>query len=214
MGRFEDMAMTDLPPPPQQNEILEPGGRSDEALKLLALRRSCVARDLCEPGPTASELDELIRIAARVPDHGKLGPWRFFIFEGQARYRFGLEIAHIFQKKNSAASEDRVLFERNRLMRAPTVVCITSNVAPEQKPPVWEQQLSAGAACQTMLIAATAMGYGAQWLTEWYSYDRDVDRVLRLGDNERVAGFLYLGTAPGESKERQRAKWEDRVVRF
>jgi len=188
--------------------------RSDEALDLLSFRRSTLAKDLGEPGPSEAELNTLLRLSSRVPDHGKLGPWRFIVFEGQSRYRFGLELARIFRTLEPAADEQRILFERNRLMRAPTVVCTTSRVEMNHKVPVWEQQLSAGAVCQTMLISAQAMGYAAQWLTEWYSYNSDVDRVLALDDDERVAGFIYLGTAMNEARERNRANWEERVLRF
>lgn len=206
--------MTNLPRPPKQHDHLAPARRSDEALDLLSFRRSALAKDLSEPGPSAAELDTLLGLASRVPDHGKLGPWRFIVFEGQSRYRFGLELARVFRVLEPAANEQRILLERNRLMRAPTVVCITSRLTTNHKIPVWEQQLSAGAVCQTMLIAAQAMGYAAQWLTEWYSYNSDVDNVLGLGDDERVAGFVYLGTATSEIRERRRANWKDRVRRF
>ena len=206
--------MPPLPPSPKEFDPLSSTKPSEEALELLALRRSTLARDMTVPGPSSEELDELVRIAARVPDHGKLGPWRFIVFEGQARYRFGLELARIFQKEEPSADEQRVLFERNRFMRAPAVICITSNATLDHKVPVWEQQLSAGAVCQTMLVAARAMGYAAQWLTEWYSYHWEVDDVLGLNEDERVAGFIYLGTATTELKERRRPDWRERVTRF
>jgi len=210
----EHLTVTHLPRPPKLHDLLTPGRRSDEALDLLSCRRSTLAKDLGEPGPSEFELTTLLRLSSRVPDHGKLGPWRFIVFEGQSRYRFGLELARIFRAIEPAVDEQRILFERNRLMRAPTVVCVISRAIENHKIPAWEQQLSAGAVCQTMLISAQAMGYAAQWLTEWYSYNSDVDEVLGLNDDERVAGFIYLGTATNEVRERRRANWEERVLRF
>ena len=110
--------MTNLPPSPEPHERLESDVRSDEALDLLSFRRSTLAKDLGEPGPSEAELNTLLRLSSRVPDHGKLGPWRFIVFEGQSRYRFGLELARIFRTLEPAADEQRILFERNRLMRA------------------------------------------------------------------------------------------------
>lgn len=206
--------MADLPAPPQDSDPLSPAHPSEETLRLLALRRSTRALDMVEPGPTPAQLDDLLRLAARVPDHGKLGPWRFIVFEGDARARFGDALAEVFQADDPAADADRVEFERQRFLRAPVVVCVTSCVQPDHKIPVWEQELSAGAACQTLLIAANAMGYAAQWLTEWYGFHGAVDTVLELGEHERVAGFIYLGTAKGDLTERKRPDWRDRVSRF
>lgn len=173
-----------------------------------------MAKDLSEPGPSAAELDTLLRLSSRVPDHGNLGPWRFILFEGESRHRLGLELSRIFGALEPTADEKRIVVERTRLMRAPTVVCVVSRAIQHHKIPVWEQRLSAGAVCQTMLIAAQAMGYAAQWLTEWYSYNSDVDKVLGLGTDERVAGFIYIGTATGENRERRRANWEECVRWF
>lgn len=206
--------MSNLPDLPQDNDPLPATHASDETLKLLALRRSTLARDMIEPGPSNDEINDLIRLAARVPDHGKLGPWRFVVFEGAARARFGEVIAQAFQKAEPGADEERVQFERERLTRAPKVICVISKVIPHPKAPEWEQILCAGAACQTMLIAANAMGYAAQWITEWYAYDANVGAALDLEEGERVAGFIYLGTANGELTERRRADPASRISRY
>lgn len=161
-----------------------------------------------------AELDALLRLAARVPDHGRLGPWRFIIFKEDARARFGAELARIVQHDVPAADGKRLHLERERLTRAPVVVCVVSNVTYGHKIPAWEQELSAGAVCQNMLIAACAMGYASQWITEWYSANPHVDTVLGLGRNERVAGFIYLGTASVDPAERPRPDWRDRVSHF
>lgn len=187
---------------------------SVETLDLLANRRSTLARHLTTPGPGKSELDDLLRLAARVPDHGRLGPWRFIVFTGDARVRFGEELARIVQTQVPAAEEKRLGLERGRLTRAPVVVCVVSNVTYGHKIPVWEQELSAGAVCQNMLIAAHAMGYAGQWVTEWCSANLQVDAVLGLGRNERIAGFIYLGTASVEPTERPRPDWRDRTSHF
>ena len=206
--------MSRLPQIPEDRDPLASSHACQETLNLLALRRSTVAKDMTGPGPDETELGDLLRLAARVPDHGKLGPWRFIVFEGEARARFGDELGRIFTADEPGADEERIQFERDRLMRAPTVVCVTSKVTPDHKVPVWEQQLSAGAACQNLLIGARAMGFAAQWLTEWYAFHDAVNEVLKLGEHERVAGFVYIGTARCEPTERRRPDWRDRVKRF
>src|SRR6478735_6794564 len=150
-----------------------------DALDLLKTRRSFKAAELLPPGPSASELDTLLTIASRVPDHGKLAPWRFIVFEGEARERAGAIIAETFAANNPHATADQLAFERNRLARAPLVIAVVSRAAPHVKIPEWEQQLSAGAACMTLVIAAHALGFAASWITEWYAYDRAV--LERLG---------------------------------
>lgn len=206
--------MSKLPDLPQDNDPLPSAHPSEDTLKLLALRRSTLAREMTEPGPSEEQIRDLIRMATRVPDHGKLGPWRFVIFEGDARSRLGEAIGAAFQKAEPEADEERVQFERDRLMRAPKVVCVVSKVIDHPKAPEWEQVLCAGATCQTMLIGASAMGFAAQWLTEWYSYDPDVGTALGLEEGERVAGFIYLGTAKGGLTERRRADTASRISHF
>lgn len=206
--------MSCLPDIPQDNDPLRATHPSQEALNLLALRRSTLARDMIEPGPSTQQIDDLIRLASRVPDHGKLGPWRFVVFEGEARARFGAVIGAAFEKCEPNADEERVQFERDRLTRAPKVICIISKVIAHPKAPEWEQVLCAGAACQTMLIGASAMGFAAQWLTEWYSYDENVGAGLGLEEGERVAGFIYLGTAKAELSERRRADPATRISHY
>ncbi len=152
-----------------------------DALQLLKTRRSVKPMELCGPGPTAAELDTLLTIAARVPDHGKLAPWRFIVFEGDARAAASDKIAAIFREQHAEATADQIEFERKRLARAPLVVAVVSRAGPHVKIPEWEQQLSAGAAAMSLVIAAHAMGYAASWITEWYAYDRRVLDALGLG---------------------------------
>lgn len=179
----------------------------------LLTRRSVTAKDMVAPGPSPEQLNTLLTAAHRVPDHGKIGPWRFIVFEGEARTRFGEQLGKIFASKNPDASEKLLAFEADRFNRAPCVIAVVS--APiEHKVPKWEQELSAGAVCMNMLHAAHAAGFVAQWLTEWYAYDSDVDALLKLQAGERVAGYMYVGTAGAAPSERDRPSLEDRVSYF
>lgn len=191
---------------PAPGERLAPAHKSPETLALLKRRRSTPAIGLHAPGPDAGQIDELIGIAARVPDHGKLAPWRFVIFENEARTSFGNVLAKVFSAKNAEATPEQIEFERARFERAPLVIAVISTVLEKHPIPVWEQELSSGAACQNMLIAASAMGFGAQWLTEWYAFDPDVKDMLGLRSGERIAGFIYVGTAHDEPVERKRPR--------
>ncbi|NNC38157.1 MAG: nitroreductase [Acidimicrobiales bacterium] len=201
---------------PQKGEILSATHRSDEVLSFLARRRSTLARAMTGPGPDQKQLDLILRIAARVPDHRKLSPWRFIVFQGAARATFGTYLASKFHTDFPDLEEDRVQFEGERFLRAPVIVGVVSS--PKNCPrgtPKWEQELSAGAVCHNMLLAARASGFAAQWLTEWYAFDVEIASVLGLSDSERMAGFIYMGTATQEPSERARpnmaaliSKWE------
>ena len=176
-----------------------------QALELLLTRRSVKPAMLGEPGPTPAQLATILTAAARVPDHKKLVPWRFIVFEGEARAAFGrvlLEACSAEEKEPPSAT--RLEFERTRLLRAPTVVAVISRVLPEAPAPEWEQVLSCGAACQNLCLAANAMGFGTCWITEWYSYSAAVRAALQLGPNERMAGFVYIGTASERQADRER----------
>lgn len=184
-------------------------------VELLARRRSTPAAKLTEPGPTARELSKLFTIAARVPDHGKLAPWRFVVFEGEARARAGEVLVKAWQNANPHnVGAPRLELERTRFTRAPVVVMVVSTAQPHAKIPEWEQILSAGAVCQNLLIAAHAMGYAGQWLTEWYAYDRAVLDAFGLDAHERVAGFIYLGSTDAEAFERPRPDVEALMTRW
>ncbi len=166
------------------------------------------------PGPDAAVRDKILEIAARVPDHRKLTPWRFVVFEGEARSSFGQHIAAAFMAANPTAPADRAIFEGARLTRAPLVVAVVSSpVECVRGTPTWEQELSAGAVCFNMCLAAQAQGLAAQWLTEWYAYDETVNAALGLTVGQRVAGYIYMGTATAESLPRTRPTLEN-VTRF
>jgi len=176
-----------------------------ELIDFLAARRSNLAKVMIGPGPDAATRDALLEIAARVPDHRKLEPWRFVVFEGEARANFGQHIASAFMKDNPNAPADRAIFEGARLTRAPLVVAVISSLVEcPRGTPKWEQELSAGAVCFNLCLAAQAHGFAAQWLTEWYAYSSDVNAALKIKVGERVAGYVYIGTADTQPTDRKR----------
>ena len=185
-----------------------------ETLELLRTRRSVVAKAMVPPGPDGDQLAELLEIAARVPDHGKLTPWRFVLFEGEARARFGGVLSKRFAELNADADELQIEAEAARFLRAPVVVCVVSRTAPHPKVPEWEQVLSAGAVCQNLLIASSAMGFAAQWITEWYAFDEETRAAIGLEPQEKVAGFVYIASAAEPPGERARPVMGDVVSRW
>jgi nitroreductase len=185
-----------------------------EAIKLLTTRRSFKPVELTGPAPSAAEIDTLLTIASRVPDHGKLAPWRFIVFEGEARQAAGAAIAAAFRAKYPDARPEHVEAERGRLARAPLVVAVVSRAGPHVKIPEWEQVLSAGAAAMSLVLAAHALGYGASWITEWYAYDRGVLDALGLAPHERIAGFIHIGRPPGAPEDRPRPPLHEIATRF
>ncbi len=185
-----------------------------DPITLLRTRRSLKPNELAAPGPSAAEIDTLLTIASRVPDHGKLTPWRFIVFEGDGRLKAGDKIAAAFRAKYPDATADQVDFERQRLARAPLVIAVVSRAAPHPKIPEWEQVLSAGAAATNLLVAAHALGYGATWITEWYAYDRAALDALGLAPHEKIAGFVHIGRPAKPPEDRPRPPLSDIVTRF
>ena len=181
------------PPQPEFGAALPIGPADPAVLEFLARRRSASAGSLTAPGPDAGELHALLRLAARVPDHGKLSPWRFIILEGSDKIAFVAALEAIAAGRADSEKLAAALF---KIRQPPLTVTVISRVTPN-KIPDWEQQLSAGAVCMSLLIAAQAMGYGANWITDWYAYDTAVDALLGLAPGERVAGYVHLG-APAE----------------
>jgi nitroreductase len=184
------------------------------ALELLTTRRSFKPVELAGPAPSPSEIDTLLTIASRVPDHGKLAPWRFIVFEGEARSAAGAAIAAAFRAKYPDAKPEHVEAESGRLARAPLVIAVVSRAGPHVKIPEWEQVLSAGAAAMNLVLAAHALGYGASWITEWYAYDRGVLDALGLAPHERIAGFVHIGQPPGVPEDRPRPPLDEIASRF
>lgn len=185
---------------------------SNPTLEHLLSRRSVSANAMTEPGPDAGQLGQILTAGARVPDHKKLVPWRFIVFEGAAREAFGQVIAEACRAEEDEPSTFRLDTEAKRFLRAPVVVAVISRVVQTPAVPEWEQVLSAGAACQNLMLAATALGFGAQWITEWYAFSPGVRQALHLSENERVAGFIYIGTAKERPEERDRPALADIVT--
>jgi nitroreductase len=187
---------------------------TNATLDLLRTRRSIKPDKLLVPGPSAEQLDVILTVAARVPDHKKLAPWRFIVFEGDARAQMGEVFAAACADEEKEPSPVRLDFERRRLMRSPLVVAVISRVVPNPVAPEWEQVLSAGAACFNLCLAANALGFGTCWVTEWVAYSPRVGVALGLGEGERVAGFVYVGTASEKPEDRDRPKLGDVVRRW
>lgn len=184
-----------------------------QALDLLLTRRSGSAKAMTGPGPSAEELETILKASARVPDHGKLAPWRFVVFEGDARVRFGQLLVEALSETEKMTDE-KAASEAARFLRAPIIVAVISRTREAIPIPEWEQLLSAGAVCQNMLIAAHALGYVANWLTEWYAYHPGVKQRMGLQSGERIAGFIYIGKSATELEERLRPDMEKIVTRF
>ncbi len=185
-----------------------------QTLDLLLSRRSGSAKAMTGPGPDPEELRTILTAGARVPDHGKLFPWRFILFEGEARDRMGALLVRALLETEPKASPDRIEQERTRFLRAPVIVGVVSRVRELIPIPVWEQELSAGAVCQTMLIAAHAMGYVGNWLTEWCAFNQMVKDELGLKSGERIAGYLYFGKPAQPLEERVRPDLESLITNF
>ena len=186
----------------------------NEIISLLSTRRSVPPHLLGGPGPDQAELDTMLRIASRVPDHGRLVPWRFLVTQGEARDRLGEVIATVFQADEPKAAPERVAQERSRLSRAPLVVGVVARPVLHVKIPEWEQVLSAGAVCMNLSVAANALGYGAQWVTGWAAYEPRALAILGLEPNEKLAGFIHIGTPTDRLPDRPRPALSDIVARW
>lgn len=186
-----------------------------DAIELLTTRHSFKPIDILpEGGPNPAELDTILSVASRVPDHGKLAPWRFIVFEGAARGRAGGIAADIFARTNPQATAEQIGFQRQLFMRAPLVVGVVSRAADHPKIPVWEQELSAGCSLMNMLVAAHGLGYVGCILTEWIAYDRDVLDAFGLAPHEKIAGYVYIGKPARDNGSRPRPALDDIVTRF
>ena len=179
----------------------------------LMTRRSVGMAFLKDPGPTAAELEQILTIGTRVPDHGKLAPWRFILFEGDGRKRVG-ELLAACVSNQPDVSPERIEHERGRFLRAPMILGVVSRAREQIAIPVWEQELSAGAVCQTILIAAHAMGFVANWITEWCAYHPRVLGGLGLRPGERMAGFIYIGHPATPLEDRPRPDIGVLLTRF
>lgn len=178
----------------------------------LASRRSIPAFQMGAPGPGKAEVEKMLQLASRVPDHGKLAPWRFIVYRGEERARISAELRKMALAARPDMPEELIKVEETRLTRAPVVVAVVSKAAPHFKIPEWEQLMSAGAVCLNLLMAANALGYASNWLTEWYAYDERAYPLLGVEPGERIAGFVHIGTAMVPPTERPRPELSEIVT--
>ena len=178
---------------------------SKSVSNFLLKRRSVTAKTMQASNVTNEDLNIIIASGLRVPDHGALSPWKIIIFKGESRENFGkLFLGKRFKELNPNASKEDIIFEENRFLRAGIVICIISSPVPHDKIPIWEMQLSSAAVCQNILLCAQSLGYAAQWITEWYSYDEVITQELTNNNDDRISGFIYIGKKENEPKERIR----------
>jgi nitroreductase len=199
-----DAKTAHVPAAPEFGEALAPQA-SPETLALLAHRRSSSAQTLGAPGPNRDELDLLLRLGARVPDHGKLAPWRFIVLQAPAKADLVRRFETIAAEREDAS---KAVAKLAKLSTSPLSIAVVSRVTAECDIPVWEQELSAGAVCTLLLISAAALGYGANWITDWYAYDPKTCAILGLEPDERVAGIVHIGTPAEPPLERARPNVE------
>lgn len=205
----------EVPAAPEFGARIAREGLQPEVLAFLSRRRSVSAQTLEGPGPKADEIEVLLRLAARVPDHGKLFPWRFLLLDREAKASLIEQLSPLAAQQPDPAKAQAVLV---KLRRPPLTIAVVSRITPG-KISEWEQVLSAGAVCMNLLVAAEAMGYGANWITDWYAYDAGATALLGLGSNERLAGFVHVGLSPDLPQERVRPdvksiteRWTPRAV--
>jgi nitroreductase len=194
---------TTVPAAPALDEPNAPATASPDTLALLARRRSSKPFHLADPGPDRTQIETLLRLATRVPDHGKLAPWRFIVLTGDARHAAGERLAAAAATQ-SGASGETISAARSSVSRAPCAIIVVSTAAEHVKIPLWEQHLSAGAVCYGLLIGAEAMGFGAVWLTGWMAYDPAGKAALGVNETEQVAAIIHIGTQTQTQTERPR----------
>ncbi|GAA0723004.1 nitroreductase [Dokdonella soli] len=180
------------------------------SLDSLNRRRSVPSRQLGEPGPDSAQLDQLLQAAIRVPDHGKLVPWRLLAIRDDARAKLGTALVELHARKEPDVPSSVLDKDRERFNFAPLIVAVIARIEQDHpKIPAQEQLLSAGCVAYNLLLGAQALGFGAQWLTGWAAYDRDVAALLGLATNERVVGFVHIGTTREPAPERNRPALAD-----
>jgi nitroreductase len=196
--------MTDL------NAALPLPVRSDEVLARLAVRRSASAQLLAAPGPSEAEIEQILHLGARTPDHGKLFPWRFVVLGPQSRAELSEALAALAETQGRIDKDLAVLA---KLANPPLTIMVVSTPIQGHKVPVWEQQLSAGAVCINLEHAADALGYSASWITDWYSYDPAAVALFGVKDGETIAGFIHIGSLTEAPLERPRPNMAHKVER-
>ena len=185
--------------------------RSQATLELLQTRRTVPSASLGDPGPSRDELDQLVTIAMRVPDHGKLTPWRFIALDRDARIALTPKLNAIRLRANPDLDPTVLARQAEVFQKAPLCLIVVARTAEHVKIPIWEQELSVGASTMNLMIAAHAMGYSAQWLTGWATYDADAKARFGVTPEERIAGLVHIGTALSDPSERNRPALDDHL---
>lgn len=180
----------------------------------LNTRISTPSRLLQAPGPTAAQLAQMLEAAMHVPDHGRLAPWRFVQISGEARLALGEILVARLREREPDASTAALEKERLRFACAPCIVTVVGQPVRGHKVPEIEQLLSGGAVCLSLLHAAHALGFAAQWLTSWVAYDPVVKARLGLDNDEQVLGFIHIGSAAEPASERPRPALNDRLSQW
>jgi len=216
-ARLSANAMTlphTLPAPPVENDVLPLPAPNEALLAHMALRRSTKIAHLTGPGPDEPTLAAILRLAARVPDHGKIAPWRIIVLEGAGRRAYGEALAALVAARKPETDAGLLAFEAARFERCGVCVAVVSKPVLHPKVPEWEQVLSSGAVCMNMLHAAWGFGFAGCWLTEWPAYDREAMALLGLSPDERITGFVYLGQASEPPLERPRPDLAALITHF
>ncbi|MEQ1771544.1 MAG: nitroreductase [Devosia sp.] len=188
--------------------------RNDALVDYLKTRRSVGIGFLKNPGPSAEELREILTIGTRVPDHGKLAPWRLVVIEGDARLAAGERLAEIAKRNNPAIDEASLDNERRQFLPAPLTIGVVFSHRPLNKAPEMEQLLSAGAVAFNLCNAAFALGYAASWVTRWFSFDTAAQQMLGAKGGERFVGFVHIGSPTITPDDRDRPDIDKLVTRW
>ncbi|MEW6256896.1 MAG: nitroreductase [Pseudomonadota bacterium] len=183
-----------------------------QMLEVLHRRRSLPLRALVEPGPDAEDLRTILSLAARVPDHGRLVPWRFIVLKGEARSIAGERLDTLYAQQNPELPAAKATMWREYLLRAPVTVVLVSRSDPKAKIPRFNQDLSAGAAGMALVTAAAALGFATQWLLKWPGRDPQAAALLGVLPEERVAGFIHIGSPAEVPPDRSRPSLDDVVT--
>ena len=180
----------------------------------LLTRRSVGMGFLQEPGPNPEELEQILTIGTRVPDHGKITPWRLVVIAGEDRVRAGAALAEIAARNTPGLDEAGLEIERKRFLPAPLTIMVVSAPQPHPKVPEFEQLLSAGNVAFNLVHGAFALGYAASWVTRWYAFDAAAGAMLGVRDGERVVGFVHIGTPTATVEDRPRPSLDAIVSRW
>jgi len=185
-----------------------------DVIQFLQMRRSVVAKKMLPVAPSETDLENIISCGLRVPDHSNVQPWKIVVIQGEARKHFDEQVILRAAEKSSTETlnDTTIQLESQRMQRSGAVLAVVCSFVVPHKIPVWEQQLSAGAVCSHLLIAAQSLDYAAQWITEWPAYNPDV--IAALGGNpasDRIAGFIHIGKKQNQPDERKRPVKEEKV---